>query len=280
MRRIWLRHPPVGVSQMCWIAPGPSMSARTCSSPAGILTYGADLPALAEAGRGVRRDAFGGHAAPAPLARRVLRADRSCLGVGQPPHVAEPDPQPVPCAGRHRDPPPRSSRRVRDGRIELVRTISLGGSTTRCGGRPRSAPSSSSPAAPADLGGRLSHDGDGGLQQLGGRRVVEAHETDIARHPEVERVQGPDRPEGHQVVGDEQTRRVARADRTTRAPPAHRPPRGRRNHGDVGTRSASIGSVVGAATAITTPATRSRIAMSTYPASLPGSSSELPSTRP
>src|SRR6266550_4515776 len=29
MRKIWSRQPPMGVSQMCWIAPEPSMSAST-----------------------------------------------------------------------------------------------------------------------------------------------------------------------------------------------------------------------------------------------------------
>src|SRR5438552_818134 len=40
MRRIWLRHPPVGVSHMCWMAPEPAMSAITNVSPGPIRTNG------------------------------------------------------------------------------------------------------------------------------------------------------------------------------------------------------------------------------------------------
>ena len=44
MRRIWLRQLPVGVSQMCWIAPEPSMSASTNVSCGAIDDRRRDLP--------------------------------------------------------------------------------------------------------------------------------------------------------------------------------------------------------------------------------------------
>src|SRR5689334_1189224 len=40
MRMVWLRHPPVGVSQMCWIAPDALMSHIVKVSPGPIFTDG------------------------------------------------------------------------------------------------------------------------------------------------------------------------------------------------------------------------------------------------
>ena len=59
-----------------------------------------DLPPLSELARRARTRALGGHSAAALLAGGVLGADRSRLGVGETPHVGEPDAQSVPSRRR------------------------------------------------------------------------------------------------------------------------------------------------------------------------------------